>query len=142
MIPKVLPQIDKHGHSNHTNKEAAANFNSFLTQTDMYLPPIIFLPELEEINNYSRTRLRLCPCRRGILSKTSNLSNIKIQFIYHHSLVQCGHSLSCLDLIQAKSEGKPTGQFLNSTNMGRCPVQIRTLLLNKLIEQLEKEYSC
>lgn len=53
------------------------------------------------------------------------------------SLVQRGHSLSGLDLIQAKGEGKSTGQFLDAADVGRCPVQVGPLILKQLVEQLK-----
>lgn len=53
------------------------------------------------------------------------------------SLVQRGDSLSGLDLIQAKGEGKATGQFLDAADVGRCPVQVGPLILKQLVEQLK-----
>jgi len=42
----------------------------------------------------------------------SNNSNMKQKL-----LVQCGHSFSGFDLVQAKGEGKATSQFLNAAHM-------------------------
>lgn len=54
--------------------------------------------------------------------------------------MQCSHSLSGLDLVQPKGESKPAGQLLNATHMGGGAVQVGTLILYQLIEELrEKE---
>lgn len=52
-------------------------------------------------------------------------------------LVQRGDSLSGLDLIQAKGEGKATGQLLDAADVRRRPVQVGSLVLEELVEQLQ-----
>ena len=52
-------------------------------------------------------------------------------------LVQRGHSLSGLYLIQAKREGKAACQLLNATDVRWCSVQIGSLVLEQFVEQLQ-----
>lgn len=57
-------------------------------------------------------------------------------------LVECGHSLSGFDLVQPKGEGKPAGKLLNAADMGGGAVQVGTLVLDQLIEQLRNRQHC
>lgn len=51
--------------------------------------------------------------------------------------MQCGHGLSGFDLVQPKRECKATGQFLNAADMGGRSVQVGSLVLDQLIEELQ-----
>lgn len=53
-------------------------------------------------------------------------------------LVQRGHSLSGLDLIQPEGESKATGQLLDAAHMRRCSVQVGPLILQQFVEQLKE----
>ncbi len=86
------------------------------------------IPSLNTANIFVRDRTKMM----SIWCLLSNNSNIKEKL-----LVQRGHSLSGLDLVQAKGEGKATGQFLNTTHMRRRPVQVRPLILDQLIKELK-----
>lgn len=52
-------------------------------------------------------------------------------------LVQCGHGLSGLDLIQAEGEGEASCQLLDAADVRRRPVQVGSLVLQQLVEQLQ-----
>lgn len=52
-------------------------------------------------------------------------------------LVQRGNSLSGLDLIQAEGEGETAGQLLDAADVRRRPVQVGSLVLQELVEQLQ-----
>lgn len=54
-------------------------------------------------------------------------------------LVQRGNSLSGLDLIQAKCESKTARELLNATDVRRGPVQVGSLVLEQLVEQLQEK---
>lgn len=53
-------------------------------------------------------------------------------------LVQRGNSLSGLDLIQAEGEGEAAGQLLDAADVRRRPVQVWSLVLQQLVEQLQQ----
>ncbi len=86
------------------------------------------IPSLNTAKIFVRDRMKMM----SIWCLMSNNSNVKEKL-----LVQCGHSLSGLDLVQAKGEGKATGQFLNTTHMRWGPVQVRPLILDQLIKELK-----
>lgn len=67
----------------------------------------------------------------SISDSTSSLSHSELLL-----LVQRGHSLSSLDLIQAEGESEAAGQLLDAAHVRRCPVQVWTLILQQLVEQL------
>lgn len=51
--------------------------------------------------------------------------------------MQRGNSLSGLDLIQAKCEGKTARELLNATDVRRGSVQVGSLVLEQFVEQLQ-----
>ncbi len=51
--------------------------------------------------------------------------------------MQCGNSLSGLDLIQAEGEGEAAGQLLDAADVRRRSVQVGSLVLQQLVEQLQ-----
>lgn len=56
-------------------------------------------------------------------------------------LVQRGHRLPGLDLIQTKGEGEAAGQLLDAADVGRRAVQVGPLVLQQLVEQLQHTHT-